>query len=55
MGLKIGLISNVNSRGQVAYKLKKYGLQDYFDTGCLLQRIWPAKTGPGHLSLRCPV
>jgi putative hydrolase of the HAD superfamily len=31
MGLKIGLISNVNSRGQVAYNLKKYGLLDYFD------------------------
>ena len=31
MGLKIGIISNVNSRGQVTYNLKKYGLQDYFD------------------------
>ena len=26
MGLKIGLISNVNSRGQVTFNLKKYGL-----------------------------
>lgn len=31
MGLKIGLISNVNSRGQVTFNLKKYGLTDYFD------------------------
>jgi putative hydrolase of the HAD superfamily len=31
MGLKIGLISNVNSRGQVPYNLSKYGIQNYFD------------------------
>ena len=30
MGLKIGLISNVNSRGQVPNNLKKYGIIDYF-------------------------
>jgi putative hydrolase of the HAD superfamily len=30
MGLKIGLISNVNSRGQVPVNLKKYGIIDYF-------------------------
>jgi putative hydrolase of the HAD superfamily len=30
MGLKIGLISNVNSRGQVPTNLKEYGIIDYF-------------------------
>ena len=30
MGLKIGLISNVNSRGQVPNNLKEYGIIDYF-------------------------
>ncbi|HJS18556.1 MAG TPA: HAD family hydrolase [Anaerolineales bacterium] len=30
MGLEIGLISNVNSRGQVPVNLKKYGIIDYF-------------------------
>jgi putative hydrolase of the HAD superfamily len=30
MGLKIGLISNVNSRGQVPTNLKDYGIIDYF-------------------------
>jgi len=30
MGLKIGLISNVNSHGQVPGNLKKYGIIDYF-------------------------
>jgi putative hydrolase of the HAD superfamily len=31
MGLKIGLISNVNSRGQVPTNLKEYGIYQYFD------------------------
>jgi len=31
MGLKIGLISNVNSRGQVPRNLEQYGIQHYFD------------------------
>ena len=31
MGLKIGLISNVNSRGQVPANLDLYGIQHYFD------------------------
>ena len=31
MGYKIGLISNVNSLGQVPYSLKQYGIQDYFN------------------------
>ena len=31
MSLKIGLISNVNSRGQVPTNLKEYGIIDYFD------------------------
>lgn len=30
MGLKIGVISNVNSRGQVPVNLEKYGIIDYF-------------------------
>lgn len=30
MGLKIGMISNVNSKGQVPTNLKKYGIIDYF-------------------------
>ena len=30
MGLKIGLISNVNSHGQVPTNLKEYGIIDYF-------------------------
>jgi HAD superfamily hydrolase (TIGR01509 family) len=30
MGLKIGLISNVSSRGQVPTNLKEYGIIDYF-------------------------
>ena len=30
MGLKIGVISNVNSRGQVPVNLEKYGINDYF-------------------------
>ena len=31
MGLKIGLISNVNSRGQVPANLKQYRIDEYFD------------------------
>jgi putative hydrolase of the HAD superfamily len=31
MGLKIGLISNVSSRGQVPCNLEKYGIRHYFD------------------------
>lgn len=31
MGLKIGLISNVNSRGQVPHNLTLYGIRGYFD------------------------
>jgi putative hydrolase of the HAD superfamily len=31
MGLKIGLISNVNSRGQVPANLEAYGIRPYFD------------------------
>ncbi len=30
MGLKIGCISNVMSRGQVPYSLRRYGISDYF-------------------------
>lgn len=31
MGLKIGLISNVNSRGQVPLNLNQYGIKQYFN------------------------
>lgn len=31
MGVKIGLISNVNSRGQVPRNLEQYGIRHYFD------------------------
>ena len=31
MGLKIGLISNVNSRGQVPFNLNRYQILNYFD------------------------
>ena len=31
MGYKIGLISNVNSRGQVPLNLSQYGIKDYFN------------------------
>src|SRR5512138_2304747 len=31
MGLKIGLISNVSSRGQVPANLEEYGIRHYFD------------------------
>ncbi len=31
-GLKIGLISNVNSKGQVPTNLLQYGIKDYFET-----------------------
>lgn len=31
LGLKIGLISNVNSRGQVPANLEAYGIRQYFD------------------------
>lgn len=31
MGLKIGLISNVHSRGQVPANLEQYGIRQYFD------------------------
>jgi putative hydrolase of the HAD superfamily len=31
LGYKIGLISNVNSKGQVPHNLKQYGIMDYFN------------------------
>lgn len=31
MGLRIGLISNINSLGQVDYNLREYGIRDCFD------------------------
>ncbi len=54
MGLKIGLISNVNSRGQVPANLKRYGIRQYFRPAGIIQRIWPPQTRPGHFPLRGP-
>ena len=46
MGLKIGLISNVNSRGQVPAYLKKYGIIQYFDPIVLSSEYGRRKPDP---------
>ncbi|MBE3118375.1 MAG: HAD family hydrolase, partial [Candidatus Atribacteria bacterium] len=46
MGLKIGLISNVNSRGQVAENLKQYGIRNYFDPIVLSSEYGRRKPDP---------
>lgn len=46
MGLKIGLISNVNSRGQVPANLKEYGIIDYFDPIVLSSEYGRRKPDP---------
>ena len=46
MGLKIGLISNVNSRGQVSANLKKYGIEHYFDPIVLSSEYGRRKPDP---------
>lgn len=46
MGLKIGLISNVNSRGQVPENLKAYGIIDYFDPIVLSSEFGRRKPDP---------
>ena len=46
MGYKIGMISNVNSRGQVPTNLKKYGIIDYFDPIVLSSEYGRRKPDP---------
>jgi HAD superfamily hydrolase (TIGR01662 family) len=46
MGYKIGLISNVTSRGQVPYSLKEYGIQDYFNPIVLSSEYGRRKPDP---------
>lgn len=46
MGLKIGLISNVNSRGQVPYSLQSYGIMDYFNPIVLSSEYGRRKPDP---------
>jgi HAD superfamily hydrolase (TIGR01549 family) len=46
MGLKIGLISNVNSRGQVPTNLKEYGIYQYFDPIVLSSEYGRRKPDP---------
>ena len=46
MGLKIGLISNVNSRGQVPANLEAYGIRQYFDPLVLSSEYGRRKPDP---------
>ncbi len=46
MGLKIGLISNVNSRGQVPTNLVEYGIRHYFDPIVLSSEYGRRKPDP---------
>lgn len=46
MGLKIGLISNVNSRGLVPANLRSYGIYDYFDPIVLSSEYGRRKPDP---------
>ncbi len=46
MGLKIGLISNVCSRGQVPLNLEQYGLRHYFDPLVLSSQYGRRKPDP---------
>jgi putative hydrolase of the HAD superfamily len=46
MGLKIGLISNVNSRGQVPTNLTEYGIRHYFDPIVLSSEYGRRKPDP---------
>jgi putative hydrolase of the HAD superfamily len=46
MGLKIGLISNVNSRGQVPTNLAEYNLRGYFDPVVLSSEYGRRKPDP---------
>ena len=46
MGLKIGLISNVSSRGQVSLNLEAYGIRHYFDPVVLSSEYGRRKPDP---------
>ncbi len=46
MGYKIGLISNVNSRGQVPLNLTEYGILDYFNPIVLSSEYGRRKPDP---------
>lgn len=46
MGLKIGLISNVSSRGQVPTNLEEYGIRHYFDPIVLSSEYGRRKPDP---------
>ena len=46
MGLRIGVISNVNSRGQVPTNLKEYGIIDYFQPIVLSSEYGRRKPDP---------
>jgi len=46
MGLKIGLISNVNSRSQVTRNLEQYGIRHYFDPIVLSSEYGRRKPDP---------
>lgn len=46
MGIKIGLISNVCSRGQVPLNLEKYGIKSYFDPIVLSSEYGRRKPDP---------
>jgi len=46
MGLKIGLISNIISRGSVPFCLEEYGIKEYFDTIVLSSEYGRCKPDP---------
>ena len=46
MGLKIGLVSNVSSRGQVPKNLEKYGIRNFFDPVVLSSEYRRRKPDP---------
>jgi putative hydrolase of the HAD superfamily len=46
LGLKIGCISNVQSRGQVPFNLRRYGIIDYFDPIVLSSEYGRRKPDP---------
>jgi putative hydrolase of the HAD superfamily len=47
MGLKLGIISNIQSRGQVPTDLRRYGIQHFFDPVVLSCEYGRRKPDPG--------
>ena len=45
-GIRMGIISNVLSRGQVAYSMEQYGITDFFDTVVLSAEFGRRKPHP---------